>query len=181
MFKFRPFCLTLWLIILWLPTTTPSFLSYRYDSVNDSKLESAIALCREARFNGTTYECQLCDDCEELMRRIRLITVEAKKAKKQVTNSFLAVFNSCFHSLFIHIHVHSLSFTVHWGTGGSGGRCRGSHSFKQRHDRLLVWIVEWRPETIHGKTNCGSGEGKRCKCTSVPVSSNGVVLTSVYV
>ena len=56
--------------------------------MNDSKLESAIALCREPRFNGTTYDCQLCDDCEELMYRIRLITAEAKKAKKQVINSF---------------------------------------------------------------------------------------------
>jgi hypothetical protein len=83
--------------------------------VNDSKLESAIALCREARFNGTTYECQLCDDCEELMHRIRLITVEAKKAKKQVTNSFLAVFKLLL-SLTFHPHSRSLSF-VHSALG----------------------------------------------------------------
>jgi hypothetical protein len=58
-------------------------LNKAYDLVDEKKLQAAVNQCSELSFNGTCYECQLVDDCVEMLERIRLINKEAKKAKKQ--------------------------------------------------------------------------------------------------
>lgn len=58
-------------------------LNEAYDAVDEEGLGRAIKLCHTKGFAGTTYECQLVEDCQVLHNTIRLVNKHAKKAQKE--------------------------------------------------------------------------------------------------